>query len=168
MKIEDFIREKTEITKSWLQQTLLRSSKSVAALAEAMGFRSDSSLYKAANPMENHRLHLENLPVLIHETGDFAILDEIEAMFGRAAFRLPTADLGLPEINEETRRAIKEFSDYLGEVAGAVQDAKVTRLELEAIERECSQAMAQLAGLLEAVRQLYKNRGKPLKAVAGD
>ncbi len=86
MEYDEFIQDKTDVTKFWLQQVLLNSRKSVAIIAEAMGFKSESSLYKATNPSENHRLHLENLPILIHETGDFSILDEIEALLGRVAW----------------------------------------------------------------------------------
>lgn len=163
MKYDEYVQEKTEITKSWLQQTLLRSSKSVAALADAMGFRSESSLYKAANPMESHRFHLENLPILIHETGDFAILDQIEALFGRVAFVMPQAQGGLREIVEAQAKAIKEFSDYLSKVAEAVQDGQVSAAEMADIEVECAEAMSQLSVLMETVR-LMQRRSGPLQA----
>ena len=158
MNYEEYVQEKTEVVKLWLQQTLLRSHKSVAELAEAMGFKSDSSLYKAANPMENHRLHLENLPILIKETGDFAILNEIEALFGRVAFAMPRARADLKKVVDEQCRAIKEFSEYLAEVAKASADGHISIAEFADIEKECGQAIAQLAALLEAVR-LMKQEG---------
>lgn len=164
MKYAEYVQEKTEITKSWLQQTLLRSSKSVAALAEAMGFRSESSLYKAANPMEGHRFHLENLPILIHETGDFSLLDQIEALFGRVAFTMPQVRGDLRAVVEAQGKAIKEFSEYISEVAKAVEDGNITAAEMAAIEQECAEAMAQLSVLLETVR-IMQRQGSPLQVV---
>lgn len=151
MNYAEYVPEKTEIVKSWLQQTLLRSHKSVAELADTMGFKSDSSLYKAANPMEGHKLHLENLPILIHETGDFSILDEIETMFGRVAFRIPTVET-FPEIHAETGKAIREFGEFIQETAQAVIDGRIDRIENERIEREGHEAIRQIARVLEAVK----------------
>jgi len=127
-----------------------------------MAFKSDSSLYKAASPMENHKIHLENLPILIHETGDFAILNEMEALFGRVAFAMPQPRADLNKVVDEQCRAIKEFSEYLSEVAQAVADGHVSLAELAAVEKECSETMAQLAALLETVRSMQWGQNKPI------
>lgn len=165
MKVEEFIQEKVELTKSWLQKTLLKSKISVAALADSMGFRSDSSLYKAANPNEiNHRLHLDNLPILIHETGDFFILDQIESLFNRVAFQLPKVSPDLACINRESATTIKEFGELMLEVARAVEDNRITRDELERVEKEGQEAIRQIAGLLEAVRQMHHSKRIPSPA----
>lgn len=164
MDYNEFIQDKTDIIKLWLQQTLLNSRKSVASIAEAMGFKSESSLYKSTNPSENHRLHLENLPVLIHETGDFAILDEIEALLGRVSFVIPTAQ-AVPEIHAETGKAIKEFGELIQEVAQAVLDGRIDRIEKERLEKEGHEAIRQIAHLLETVRHFHDSNPRRLEAV---
>ena len=152
MKIEDFVLEKTEITKSWLQQTLLRSKISVAALAETMGFRSDSSLYKAANPNEpNHRIHLDNLPLLINETGDFFILDQIEALFNRVAFAIPQEIPNLAEVCQEFGKLVKEFGDVPETYGQAIKDGRLDSSEKAQLKKEILELMRQAGAFLKAV-----------------
>ena len=76
MNIRDFVQNRAPVTKSWVQKTLLKSPVSISAIAEAMGM-SDSYLYKMANPNEDKHLRLQDLPILIHETDDITILQEL-------------------------------------------------------------------------------------------
>lgn len=85
VEYEKFIQDRQTAVKAWLQKTIIQGNVSVTHLAEIMGL-SESAIYKAASTNEpQNNFHLHNLPVLIQETGDFTILDEIEAMFGRVA-----------------------------------------------------------------------------------
>ena len=108
MNIRDFVQNRAPVTKSWVQKTLLKSPISISAIAEAMGM-SDSYLYKMANPNEDKHLRLQDLPILIHETGDITILQELAAMFGLALVPVNGNLDGLIEVVREMLAALERM-----------------------------------------------------------
>lgn len=156
MDYEDFVLDKTRKVKEWLNETAQKSK--IEWLARQMDI-SGARLYQQLSlTNERDKFHLENLPILIKETGDFSILDGIEAMFGRVALVLPRPRADLKAVVEEQVKAIQEFGEYLSEVAAIVADGVVTANEVAAVEKECAEAMAQMASLLETVRSMKRGR----------
>jgi len=84
-KLIEFLREPEQNASGWIQTAILKSGTSVIRLANQMNRKQDI-LYKWANPQDLERnFPLCYLPLLIRETGDLSILDELNAMFGRVA-----------------------------------------------------------------------------------
>jgi len=108
MDIRDYVQNRTPITKGWVQKTLLRSPVSISAIAEAMGM-SDSYLYKMANSNEDKHLRLQDLPILIHETGDITILQELASMFGLALVPVNGNPEGLVKVLQEMLAALERI-----------------------------------------------------------
>lgn len=82
-KIAEFMKNPEGIASGWIQTAILKSGASIPRLATLMGRKQDI-LYKWANPGDMERnFPLCYLPMLIQETADLTILDELNAMFGR-------------------------------------------------------------------------------------
>ena len=110
MHFRDYVQNRTTITKGWVQKTLLKSPVSVAAIAESMGL-SDSYLYKMSNPNEDRHLRLQDLPILIHETGDITILQDLAALFGMALVPVNSNLDGLVEGLKEILGALERMKE---------------------------------------------------------
>jgi len=152
VEFKDFIQDRRVIVKRWIQDALLGARKSVAEIAEAMGFRNESSLYKSANPFdENHHLHLHNLPVLIFETQNLKPLDQLEALFDRVAFAIPREVPDLAEVCQEFGRMVREFGDVAREYGKAMEDGRLSRDERAKLRKEVLELMRQAGVFLKAV-----------------
>lgn len=162
MDYEDYVLDKSRVVKNWINHTVEKSK--VEWLARQMGI-SAPRLYQQKS-LTNFRdlFHLENLPILIHETGDFSVLDQIERLLGRVAFAIPQTRADFKTVVDEQVKAIKEFSEYVSEVAAVVADGMVTEEEFAAVQKEFSEAMGQMAALLETVRQLRHEVPRPALA----
>lgn len=173
MTIEDFLalplEERRNILKEKLSETVPRGEIKEAAHAAGLN---DYSLYKARDPeCETHNLIRPELLALIHHTGRLLILDFIDGLFGRVAFRRPQAVESLAHVNRQITAVLRETTEAIQAVIAAVDEQspdglQVSAEELATIEREVQEAHQQLAALEDAARQLHRSRGEQgLKAV---
>lgn len=160
------LEEQRNILKEKLSETVPRGEIKEAAHAANL---SDYSLYKARDPeCETHNLIRPELLAIIHHTGRLLLLDFLDGLFGRIAFKRPQAIESLGEINRRITDVLRETTGAIQAVIGAVDGQSpgalsVTAEELATIEREVQEAHQQLAALEDAVRQLHRRQG--LKAV---
>jgi hypothetical protein len=69
-------------------------------------------------------------------TGNYAILDTLEAACGRVAFRAPEVTEPSVDLLREVAEAAREFGDLASTVAAAIGDRRVTAEELARIDEE--------------------------------
>lgn len=165
MDYQTYLPHRIRIIKEKLRNIIKVSKIKHEYLAAQLGI-SSTRLQQFLSEDEDGRFHLDNLPIFLRETGDISILKDIAAMFGRVAFPLPKVYESLSDLNREVLKGIQETTEYFQAIAQAVDDALITPPELEKVERECAEAMAQLARLLEVFKQMEKGQEKKLRAVS--
>ncbi len=147
--------------KTHLHATIHRHpAKSVPQIADDLGI-SSSYLYRAALPCEGEtatgcRFPLDLLIPLVRSTGDYQVLDYLEAAVGRVAIALPSGTAGTRELALQTCRVVKEFGETASAAGAAIADGKVTRREAEVVEREALEAVREIMALVEAVKAAVK------------
>lgn len=167
MTIDEFLalplEERRMILKELVAQTVLRGEIKEAAYAAGL---SPSTVYKARDPeCEMHNLIRPELIDLMHHTGRLLLLDFIDGLFGRIAFQRPQAITSLAEINRQITAVLRETTEAVQAVIGAVDEGTpagmtITQGELAAIEQEVLEAQQALAQLEAVAREIYE-RGRP-------
>jgi hypothetical protein len=136
MDYQQFVPQRKTLVKLWLRKSLDTGRTATEYIAHQCGI-SHSLLCRQINPKEVDRhCHLHNLPLLVHETGDFTPLDEIELTLGRLAFFLP-----LGESSIEIHRAITQVHKTVGRLVAAVDETDsvgIRYLGHEAIRAICT------------------------------
>ena len=147
--------------KTHLHGTIHRhAAKSVPQIADDLGI-SASYLYRAALPCEGEtatgcRFPLDLLIPLVRSTGDYQVLDYLEAAVGRVAIVLPSGAAGTRELAGQVCKAVREFGDVAREAGNAIADGAVTKREAAAVEREGLQLVREVCALIEAVNGAAK------------
>lgn len=165
MNIDEYralpLEERRMILKELVAQTVPRGEIKEAAYAAGL---SPSIVYKARDPeCEMHNLIRPEILDLIHHTGRFLLLDFIDGLFGRIGFTLPQAITSLPEINRQITAVLRETSEAIQAVIGAVDESSpasiaITAEEVTRIEQEVLEAHQHLAAMAAAVRALYQGK----------
>lgn len=154
------IQAKDESFKDALHISLsdLPAGRTVKHLAEFAGI-SYSGLWQCADKEQSSWISVRRLIRILPHLKNFAVLDYLETLVGRIAFRIPSArEMCGPEMGE----ALKEFGEFVVEAtSGQWTPEKVAR-----IEKEGRQAMASIATIIEcAKRQAEASKAPALKAV---
>jgi FtsZ-binding cell division protein ZapB len=156
------------ILKDKISETVPRGEIKEAAHAAGL---SDYTLYKARDPeCETHNLIRPELLALMHHTGRLGMLDFLDGLFGRVAFRRPQAIESLAHVNQQITAVLRETTEAIQAVIGAVDDGspdgtEITTEELATIAREIQEAHQQLAALEDAARQLHRRKDQDLRRV---
>lgn len=137
-----------------------------ASLAPRVG-KSASTLSHELKNVGTAKLGLETAKKMTDLSGDLRILAQWNADAGQMMIPLPS-DLPLIAGECAVRMAatIKEFGDFLQEVAGDLADGSITDNELARINRESGHLMVRLHALRESLCKLNQD-SKPahLRAV---
>lgn len=130
MDYHDYVPERRTLMKQWAREAIARSGLKQSFLAHQMGM-SEGRLSQFLDLSSDHPgLHACNIPILCKETKDLAILDRLERLFGRLAFKIP--------VNGETDRCVLvgKILQQVGELAtlaGNGRDDRVIQIGQEAI-----------------------------------
>ncbi len=81
MKLSEFKANRKWHSSLWVSKALYKNPGAAKSFARAIG-KSRDLVNAYADPDDQNHLHLFNLPLLIDETGDISILEEIAQMFG--------------------------------------------------------------------------------------
>lgn len=140
-----------------LYDTIHRSKKPLKVIAEEIGI-SETYLTRAALPDQEDsdtgtgcRFPLKKLVPLILATNNYSVLDAIEQSVGRFGVPLPPSN-GTPtaDMAKLTIKTISDFSKLMNEVGSAVQDGKITSLEITKIKKEGYRAAQAVLSLVAA------------------
>lgn len=148
--------------KSILHETIHRHpTKGVAEIAEEIEI-SESYLYRAALPDKDDvsnpdlatgcRFPLKKLARLIQVTGDYRVLDHIEAQVGRVAFNVPDKAPGQELVHRQLSKSITEFGELIQAVGDSIQDGTITRPERERCKKEGYDLIQAVALLLHMLK----------------
>ncbi len=153
--LQDFLPDRIRRTKVRLKEIQNLSPAKIDWLAHCMGI-TGSRLYQQLDPNKpGDRFYLDNLEIFITETGDFGVLDDIEARLGRVAFAEPQALASVNEINLQVSRV---FADCAGVCQAMValsgpDEPEIPWEKYKQIKANIRQAQKQLAILENAARQ---------------
>lgn len=88
MDYQDYVPNRRILIKQWIRESIHKSGIKQSYLAHQMSM-SEGRLSQFLDLESDHPgLHASNLPILIKETSDKSILDRLEKLFGRLAFRI--------------------------------------------------------------------------------
>jgi hypothetical protein len=130
MDYQDFVPNRKILVKQWAREAISKSGLKQSYLAHQMSM-SEGRLSQFLDLESDHPgLHACNLPILLKETHDLTILDRLETLFGRLAFKVP--------VNGETDKCllVGRILKQVGELAMVTKDgneARVVALGEEAI-----------------------------------
>lgn len=92
--------------------------------------RAESTLRNELNQQPGYKLGLITAIQIMQITGDTEALDAVETMFGRVAFKLPKHTDGNPStLMKLAAKLSKGFAKTIEEMAGAMEDGKLTKKE---------------------------------------
>ncbi|MFA4904449.1 MAG: phage regulatory CII family protein [Desulfobaccales bacterium] len=137
MSYQHFVPQRKVLVKQWLRKALESGKVSTEFIAHQCGI-SDSLLSRQLNPEDPERyFHLHNLPIMVHETGDFTPLDQVEAVLGRVGFFMPPGQTGADQ-----QHAAAEVLHKVGGLVAAL--GQVDRFGIECLGKEAIRAICTL------------------------
>ena len=145
--------------KSVAHDTIFRSSLPAKALADIIGV-SYSALTKFADESVDEQIPMRRFVALIRVADNLAALDYLEHLAGRVAFKVPTGSH-----LAATGEAVREFGEWLGVHAAALEDGTLTAEELARIETQGHEAIAAIAAAIEQTRVRVARPAPALKAI---
>jgi hypothetical protein len=109
------------------------------------------------NPAQSYRAMPAHqvVPVTL-ATGNTRILDVMEQAVGRVAFAMPAVADPPRDVLVETAAATREFGDVLTALGRAVADRRISAGELDQIEDEAYEAIAEIMRAVAAARALHQ------------
>lgn len=117
--------------------------------------KSPSQLANEARPPANNQAKagLISAAQLVELTGDKRLAISFAARCGGYFLPLPAIDLDLPpgEVMSALSRTAKEFSDLVAKVTEVSADANISDNELRSVEREATELMSALYGLMQVL-----------------
>jgi hypothetical protein len=126
-----------------IRQTILGRRSDSKQIADALGEKLPA-VYAMADLRTMVKLH--QVPVMARVTNCFAVPDWIEAQLGRVAFRLPSVNPHVEEMNRELARTVKQFGEFLETSGDALADGLLEPHEVPGVLRAID---TMLAGLSE-------------------
>lgn len=122
-----------------------KSDTDIAELADAMGIKY-STLQRQLNEYDPYLFPVTQLIGLVKHTGNFAIMDHLEARLGRVAVPLPEKGKALDAL--ACAGFVKEAGEALSAMSIAMADGKVTRDEAKRIRAELSDLICAASSIL--------------------
>lgn len=139
--------------KDVLYEVIHQSRLDKKVLAERLGI-SYQMLMNAANPdLPEFKFQARLIIPVTMMTGDFRVLDYLEASCGRVAYQLPEIPKGMDEIHSLVSASVKEFGDVLTEAGKALADGRIDLWEAKRLEKEIIDQVRVVMALLEAVKR---------------
>jgi hypothetical protein len=142
-----------------IYQTIHRNKKPLKLIAEEIGM-SESYLTRSALPDLDEsdtgsgcNFPLKKLTRLIQSTGDFCILDHIEAILGRVAVVLPRSNPGAKDVCKLAMKSVKEFGDLMASIEKSLSDDHLSEVEITMIKREAYEATQAIVNLLKHIEK---------------
>lgn len=112
------------------------------------------TLYAELNETGSAKLGIRTWAKILEKTGDLSPLDELEAGFNRAAFKLTTNGVPVRDVFKIAMSATKEFGDVMGAFREALEnDDDLSIKDKELIIRQVFEAIQALATFAEAVKK---------------
>ena len=103
MKYSEFKADPKRHSSLWVSKTFFKTPGAAKPFARAIG-KSRDLIHAYGDPDDQNHLHLYNLPILIDETNDITILEEIAGMFG---YKLVKVNGNVPETLRAIAKAIE-------------------------------------------------------------
>lgn len=149
-----------ETLKDALYQTVHRSDKPIAVIAEEIGMTANY-LYKACMPdsdMDERaagvRFPTKKVLPLMRATGDYSVLHYMANATNHAVISIPdVTDKTCGDIQRHAIKAAKEFGDLMGEVSVATADRKIRTHEVEQIKKEGWEAIEAILTVIYSCEQ---------------
>lgn len=132
--------------KAALHDTVFRSTLPAKALADIVGV-SYSALAQFADDAAEAHIPSRRLVTLVTAADNLAVLDYLEHLAGRVAYRLPTGSH-----LTATGEAVREFGEWLTAHAAALEDGTISLDEFATVEREAHEAIAAIAAAIEQAK----------------
>lgn len=132
--------------KAALHDTVFRSTLPAKALADICGV-SYSALAQFADDAADANIPARRLVTLVTAADNLAVLDYLEHLAGRLAFRVPAGSH-----LATTGQAIREFGEWVTAHAAALEDGTITADELTHVVGQGEEAIAAIAAALEHAR----------------
>jgi|GEM_PF-2587305 len=105
-------------------------------LAEELG-KAYSTFMREVNPDDQDaKLGFMTAITVLKLVEDVTVLDRIEQIFGRVAFKLPRYSPEFGLVVKQTSKAIKEFGEFMEQAAEALDDGRVSEMEAARCEKE--------------------------------
>lgn len=109
------------------------------------------------NPAQSYRaMPAHQVVPITLATGNFRILDVMEQAVGRVAFALPAVTDAPRDVLTETAAATREFGDVLTALGRAVAARRISAGEMDQIEDEAYEAIAEILRAVAAARALHQ------------
>jgi hypothetical protein len=144
--------------KDKLYNTIHKNKKPLKAIAEEIDV-SENYLTRAALPDPEEaetgsgcRFPLKKLIPLILATGDFQVLDFIEASLGRVAIPVRPSKASCRDLYKLALKATKEFGEMIVEAERGLKHEQRTMTERQRIHKEGYDAVQAILTFLEAVK----------------
>lgn len=146
-----------ETLKDALYQTVHKSNKSIAVLAEEIGMTANY-LYKACMPdsdMDERaagvRFPTKKVLPLMRATGDFSVLHYMANATEHAVISVPDiTNKSCADIQYHAIKSASEFGDLMGVIHDATKDRKITTTEKETIKKEGWEAIEAILTVLKS------------------
>jgi hypothetical protein len=135
--------------KEALYESVHGSDQPAKAVADDLGV-SRQMLSACCDETSDTNLSSKHLTALARATSNLSWLDYLEAIAGRQAFMLPTANALCSVM---TVAALKEFSEFLTTVADSVADGSVSPEDAARIEREGLDAISAIQTVIATARR---------------
>jgi len=121
-------------------------------LAEEVGM-SYSMLCNAANPdLPEFKFAARHIIPITRATGDYRLIDYLEASVGRVAFSLPELSGELVNLQKLISETVQLFGKALGDIGDALRDNKIDQVEIKRIERGLHDQVRTAMRLLEVLK----------------
>jgi len=119
----------------------------IKALAPELD-KGESTLRNELTQQPGYKLGLTTAILIMQKTHDLRALDEIEAKFGRVAFRIPRPEShNMQPIMKLVAKLSKEFAENMAEMSNALLDGLIT-------EREARKCLQENEDLIKACIEL--------------
>lgn len=151
-----------------LQRAVRGFPHGTAALAARLKMSESTLNHKVSPTYPGSGCFPEEAAEICEATGDMGALHAIAARLRHVA--MPVPDLGDETDTSVLRLAatVREFGEFVSQVAGALADNRVTGSELANIEREAAQTLAAINHLVQLARRVHEAAKPPQDAARGE
>jgi len=125
------------------------------ALAARLGMSVHTLNHKVSPTYEGAACSVEEAAEICEVTGDMGPLHAFAASLQHVALPSPEPAEGGDATALQLATTVREFSEFLGEVSGAIADHRITTNELGRIEREAVGAITAINKLVTLARRMH-------------
>lgn len=127
-------------------------------LAEELGI-SYSYLMNAGNPdLPDFKLPARHLIPLTRLTGDYSAIDFIENSLGRAAFKLPDADVDIIEAQKKLLATVNRFGTLVKNATEALEDGRIVPKEAVQLEHDAYALITETLRFVNSIEHCCESR----------